>query len=229
MRGWKAQGFGSSSIRIALEHLQRQLSRFTGKDGDLGLAAAASDWLAIQEAVNELLQLPAKVRGAADIDRRRTAKPKRRFPVGSAKKAVLQAMTALGKPSTTTEVRAYLRRNSELLEGANPSDLEHNLGNIRLARFCVPQGKNEEGEVIFRLRETACPFGVRMLKANTYSARMHFAQHHFSGPRRTCEKAASKDVQKLQRWKKTINLEALLKRVREWPGARVIPERNAKK
>ena len=125
---WKAKGFDCGTIRMVLAYVQRQLSAFEGRIGDLSLAAAGLQWLAIQKAVQDLLQPCSSQQSASD-----TKQKKRRhmLPHNTAKPAALRALSFLGGSGTHKQVRAYLRRHPEMLQGADAANLERILKSIR--------------------------------------------------------------------------------------------------
>ena len=56
LREWKARSFSCSSISCILNHLHGQKAAFEEKAGDLRSAGQSAQWLAIQEAIEKLLQ-----------------------------------------------------------------------------------------------------------------------------------------------------------------------------
>ena len=226
LRDWTIKGFSCCSIRIALEHIQRLLAAFEGRAGDIGLAAGASEWLAIRDAVKGLLRPSSRFEGKGRAKERRTHQKKRLLPPRSTQQAVLCAVTALGGNATNKQVRAYLSSNPSAFGGADPSMLGHSIENIRLSKYCELCGKNQAGEDVFRPAAAACPRGVRRDKKG-FRAQMQcgVVDATCMGPNRTSSHAASRDYEELRQWRATMEPEALLQRVRAWDDAYVIKAR----
>ena len=113
---------------MVLAYVQRQLSAFEGRIGDLRLAAAGLQWLAIQKAVKDLLELSSSEQSANDAKHK---KRRHMLPHNTAKPAVLRVLSSLGGSGTHKQVRAYLRRHPEMLQGADAANLERILNGIR--------------------------------------------------------------------------------------------------
>ena len=192
--------------------------------GDLRAAAAGADWLAIQKAVQTLLQQ------SSTDHRLREVKHKSRVPHNasqlvpfkSMKKASMQAMHALGGTGTQKQVQDHLRRNPGLIEGANASNLERCLKRVRVRRYCEQRGRNDSGEIIWGVPAEALPRGVTRVK-NGFRASFNgrIMGFSFRGPRRQCSRAAQRDHEKLGQLYKTMTPTAMVAYVQAWFGATV--------
>ena len=191
--------------------------------GDLGAAAAGTDWLDIQKAVQSLLHQSFTGEGAGDVKQRSRVphNVSRLVPFKSMKKAVMQAVTTLGG-GTHKQVQDHLRRNPDLIEGANPSNLERCIQRVRVRRYCERLGKTDAGDIIWGVPAIALPRGVKRTGAG-FRADMQSrsARCTFRGPSRKCPQAAKRDHDKLVQLHKTLTPKALMEYVQGWTGAAV--------
>lgn len=194
--------FDCSEIHTLLDHINRQLSRFEAKVGDLHLAAAGLSWLAIQKAIADLQELSATQGG-----KMLRSGPKEQCR--GAKEAVMKAMEALGGTvATSKQVKDYLEEHPELFPTMSAAERQRSIRGLRLWQICELHGKNQHGEDVFAIPSEALPTGVRRHK-DYFTARTKLERLDIIciGPSRATAHRAKRDYEKMRQWLSTMSYE----------------------
>ncbi|CAE7884054.1 unnamed protein product, partial [Symbiodinium microadriaticum] len=193
LRDWKKMSFDCGEIHTLLDHINRQLSRFEAKVGDLRLAAAGLSWLAIQRAIADLQELSATQGG-----KMLRSGPKEQCR--GAKEAVMKAMEALGGTAATSkQVKDYLEEHPELFPTMSAAERQRSIRGLRLWQICELHGKNQHGEDVFAIPSEAVPTGVRRHK-DYFTARTKLECFNTIciGPSRATAHRAKRDYEKMR-------------------------------
>ena len=217
LHAWRARKFELSNIRHILEYLQSTIRRFEERGGEIRCAASAPQWLAIQQAINDLLQCDSNAPDGVLISRRMPCH-KRQVPKGTKKTTFESAMLALGGTATREQLVEYVRSHPGAIEIEGAEGVERSLKSFRPYGYFQLHGKRK-GKDVFCLAQPVVN-GVRRLK-HGFAGKLRCRNYVCVGPLRAKMEDARKDYLQLKAWRSSMSQEALFQRVRRWEDAHI--------
>ena len=224
LRAWQSMGFHCCDIEAVLSLIEKQISEFERKVGQIESAANGSVWLDIKQVVEELQQTPTEAPLPETRDLRSGA-GQGGAPQGARRAALEKAMTALGGQASLKQLLRHMRKNPDEFQDVDLQVLKGRLQRSGAPEYFQLQGKDSAGDDIFIFAQP-CPKGVRRLRRG-FAARISVNDLSCKcvGPTRLSAEEAHRDFKTLQRWRAALSRTALLQRVRAWEGTRVISSR----